>query len=688
MEPRRQLKKKYGWSKSPKIPEKINARPKKPEIKEYDLLGPKIEVDERKFFDGPKFSVVIPTMWKSDKISVMLPIYEDSPLVEEVILIDNEPKSKNIDISNFKKVKYFSRGSNIFVNPAWNWGWALSKHKLILANDDIIIRNLSEVLDLINSSNLDIIGGSLDPKSENPRIEEIDKFPYHSYGCFMYIKDYKYIPEQLKIWEGDKIQFEKAKTRGILKGVGIETAVSETIKSNLQEYRINIGYGDVRRYESFHQSTENDLNIFCRTSGRPNFFKFCVESIKKFAPSAILHVTVDNEESLEYVKDYTTGMRCNYYLINKNTIEEACKKVKLNRDRPFIYNFYFNVISNYVDSGWIKILDDDDELISPIEYGGSGDTIYINKANLQYKVVPSESSFMIEPRLNDMSSLCYVVNKKLWVDWIPNRGGDFDFISSIFKKNVNAIWSKKIHSQCQLGEGLGKRLDRGLSKLNTIFDKIYVVNLDRSKERINKLDSKLKSLGIEYTRFSAIDGDSLDLSKFDLSNYNSGNSPEKYKYELGCTLSHIGIIEDAKKNKYGKILILEDDVLISKSIDDIQDKLKALEDWKILYLGGSQHIWEGVEEFNENFYLSKNTLGTFAYALDKSIYDEVILSLRLFMTTADDTMAKVQEKNYGKCFTLYPNYIVADVSESLIRKSRNQEEHSIKMKWNLRNDYI
>ena len=41
-----------------------------------------------------QFSVIIPTMWKSDKLATMLEFYESNPQVAEVILIDNAPPAK------------------------------------------------------------------------------------------------------------------------------------------------------------------------------------------------------------------------------------------------------------------------------------------------------------------------------------------------------------------------------------------------------------------------------------------------------------------------------------------------------------------------------------------------------------------------------------------------------------------
>jgi hypothetical protein len=195
-----------------------------------------------------KVSIIIPTMWKSDKIFKMLPIYEKSEYVKEVIIIDNAPNLKpNLD--SYSKVIYYTDGENIYVNPAWNLGYTLSNYEVILANDDIVINEFDEVISLLLSSEFDIVGVSLDKPNGALRIDNIDKFPANSYGCFMYLKKYIYIPEKFKIWYGDQFLFEVNEKRGILKNVNLETNVSETLNSNKQELRKNVALKDVQIYQ-------------------------------------------------------------------------------------------------------------------------------------------------------------------------------------------------------------------------------------------------------------------------------------------------------------------------------------------------------------------------------------------------------------------------------------------------------
>lgn len=185
----------------------------------------------------PLYSVVIPTMWKSDKINRMIEVYNNCELVDEVIIINNDV-SKTFHFDS-KKVKYIDQKENIFVNPAWNLGVKESKNdRVILANDDVIIERLTELLTKINESDFDLIGVNYNACLIN---EEIKLNPCNEmtwgYGCFMIFNKsiYKPINEELKIWFGDNIIFSNAKNPATFEGVFVNTKMGETINQGFKE---------------------------------------------------------------------------------------------------------------------------------------------------------------------------------------------------------------------------------------------------------------------------------------------------------------------------------------------------------------------------------------------------------------------------------------------------------------------
>ena len=212
--------------------------------------------------------------------------------------------------------------------------------------------------------------------------------------------------------------------------------------------------------------------------------------------------------------------------------------------------------------------------------------------------------------------------------------------------------------------------------INDYFDKIYCLNLDRRKDKWVSVKKRFNELQINVERFSAIDGNTLteeELIKYDKIN----------KYEIGCTLSHYQIIKNAKENNYKRILIFEDDVLF---IDDFhllfRDKISKLENWKLFYLGGSQWQWGDIEFIN-GFYYTNHTDGTFAYAVDESIYDEILSTIRINDKPIDFKLWDIQKKFDKQCYTSFPNLVISDVSSSDIRESREIIAHGERMRWDL-----
>lgn len=212
--------------------------------------------------------------------------------------------------------------------------------------------------------------------------------------------------------------------------------------------------------------------------------------------------------------------------------------------------------------------------------------------------------------------------------------------------------------------------------INSYFDHVYCLNLERRPDKWKTVKKRFDRLGIEIERFSAVDGNNLEQSEID-------KHPKLNKYEIGCMLSHYRIIQDAKKNGYRRILIFEDDVLFAKHFKTkFSDKISKLPKWKIFYLGATQWIWKDVK-FLDDFYLANRTDSTFAYAVDASMYDEFLQTEDVINRPIDNKLFDIQQQYEGSCYVSFPNLVIADVSNSDIRNSRENKDHQIKMKWNL-----
>lgn len=237
---------------------------------------------------------------------------------------------------------------------------------------------------------------------------------------------------------------------------------------------------------------------------------------------------------------------------------------------------------------------------------------------------------------------------------------------------------------------LTKRVEVFDFNINEYFDKIYCINLERRKDRWSKVSQQFIQFKINVEKWTAVDGENISdelFQTFNPKNITGEEASEKgiveNKNSIGCLLSHLEVIKDARSKGYKKILIFEDDVIIG---DDFLDRIKEIVDinWKLLYVGCSQFNWNKLE-YKDNFYLSKNSLGTFGYCLDISTYDDIIslLENRNNIKSVDNLLSDFQNNNYGNCYTIYPNIVISDVSESDIRNTKSIVEYSKIVKWNL-----
>ncbi len=186
-----------------------------------------------------KYSVIIPTLWKSNRIGKLLFDLVKCEFVDEIILIDNGGKFFEY-FEALDKLKLVQVDENMYVNPSWNLGVKIAtNNQIALLNDDINFD--PNIFGLINSdtlSNYGIIGmgeGNYKDEIDEERGPYIDVWKPGindwGWGCFIMF-DKKYwidIPENIKIWYGDNfIKDRNPAPKGILRNFKVETEMSTT----------------------------------------------------------------------------------------------------------------------------------------------------------------------------------------------------------------------------------------------------------------------------------------------------------------------------------------------------------------------------------------------------------------------------------------------------------------------------
>jgi len=224
--------------------------------------------------------------------------------------------------------------------------------------------------------------------------------------------------------------------------------------------------------------------------------------------------------------------------------------------------------------------------------------------------------------------------------------------------------------------------DYKISLLNHFYDKIYVINLEKDKEKRRNILEQFNKYNIIFQFHKGIDGTNIKDSKL------------KNKKAYSYILKMINIFTDAKNNNYKNTLICDDDCLFIKDFENEINILKQINfnDFFIIKIGNTQHVWNNIDiklaKENKYYYVPEYTDGSFAVGYNYKIFDDIINESNKFKTTFDSgTLREIYKKYPKKCISLYPNLIIADVSKSSISSDRNLIDIATKLKWNL-NNYI
>ncbi|PWW37662.1 glycosyl transferase family 25 [Idiomarina loihiensis] len=119
--------------------------------------------------------------------------------------------------------------------------------------------------------------------------------------------------------------------------------------------------------------------------------------------------------------------------------------------------------------------------------------------------------------------------------------------------------------------------------------KTFLINLDRSKQRLADAKTQLDALNIPFERVSAADGSKLTESE--RACFDKSTAQQRYHYDLtwgevGCYLSHIRCWQKIVDEKLDYAVILEDDLHLNEDFVKIHGVLEQLEyPWSFIKLG-------------------------------------------------------------------------------------------------------
>lgn len=211
---------------------------------------------------GKRFSVIIPTLWEPSFFLNTLEELNEFPLVDEIIIISNDPnRLPNNTLPS--KVKVYEQSSNIGVNPAWNLGATLAKNEhLVFLNDDLIIG--ADFFETVNTLTEDFQMIGIDYDNQKKSLKEIKK-RNHGFGCCFYLHKsfYKPIPEGLKVFFGDDwLFFHCIKLQGKIAVVsGISTNGILSLSSKKYSSGVLIEFQTYMKEISLHYKHDYKFSI-------------------------------------------------------------------------------------------------------------------------------------------------------------------------------------------------------------------------------------------------------------------------------------------------------------------------------------------------------------------------------------------------------------------------------------------
>src|ERR1700752_44227 len=194
-----------------------------------------------------------------------------------------------------------------------------------------------------------------------------------------------------------------------------------------------------------------------------------------------------------------------------------------------------------------------------------------------------------------------------------------------------------------------------MTDINVVFPHKVCINLDRRPERWEQMRSKFERCDVRgVQRFAAVDGARAIVPA------EWSDSPGAY----GCLRSHLEIVEQARREGWHNVLIFEDDAALDPQLHDKFSSYfqQVPSDWEMLHFG-AHHMAEPVG-VSENVVRITSTNSTFAYALNRAVFDSFIELNTRALTAVDLNNRELQTEH--ACYSFMPHLAwVEDLSSDV-----------------------
>ena len=258
-----------------------------------------------------------------------------------------------------------------------------------------------------------------------------------------------------------------------------------------------------------------------------------------------------------------------------------------------------------------------------------------------------------------------------------------------FTVNTNALYYLKIKTQ----KNQMINIENYISINYICGDNVFMLNLNSQKDKFQVKEMILNKMGIKVTRFEAINGynnkydklwDKISKSPFTDLEKRLGRKAIISRGGMGYLLSMEKIFSSIKSNY---VCIFDDDILISKdlSIEKLTEILVNFSDFNILKFGSSQWNFDNIKILKNFYYPNDLSNGSFACIYRSTTYKDILQKIRNFNEPFD--FSPLRQFNNNKSYVIYPNIIIANLSDISTITSKTREKDYKRFKWDI-DDYI
>lgn len=123
-----------------------------------------------------------------------------------------------------------------------------------------------------------------------------------------------------------------------------------------------------------------------------------------------------------------------------------------------------------------------------------------------------------------------------------------------------------------------------------VIPKVYVINMDKSTDRLEKISQEFSREVLGFERFKAVDGSKFDIVQLERDEtylYSPDrNYPRMTNGEFGNYFSHLKVLKQVVKDNALAIVVEDDIILTNGFLGKFQEVIRtAPTDWDLIFLG-------------------------------------------------------------------------------------------------------